>query len=180
MQIANCRLILHDNGNDVAKTMVTPAQVAILRRMFTSAAKKDPITDLVILPGEAASIDKPAEYYASDEIDDNFTPPIVTAKAGALKKKATYRPRTDAEELARLRRLYHKSVIDELFQGLNPKLPVAFDEVKPEPLTQDQRPIDAVWTDEVAYLEPGGPPTRLAVSPDECFEPPVPPVPSKS
>jgi hypothetical protein len=149
MQIANCRLILHDNGNDVAKTYVTPAQVAILRRMFTSTAKKDPITDLKILPGEAASFDKPAEYYDTDVLNDDDT---IKFKAGSLKSKATLRLRTDAEEVARLRRMYHKTIIEQVFPGLNPTLPKTFDEVKPEPLTQDQKPMDAVWTDEATFV----------------------------
>lgn len=168
MQVANCRLLLHDNGSDVALSFVTPAEVALLGKMHMGNVKQWPIKDLKVMPGEAASIASPAEYYTQDEFDVNGEK---TIKAGDIKTKATYRPRTDAEELSRLRRKYHKTTIDAAFPGLNPVLPKTFDEVKPALLDENKPAGPDVWTNDVTVpaakapaekpnpTAPGGPPS---------------------
>jgi hypothetical protein len=148
MQVANCRLLLHENGSDIPLKLVTPAELLLLVKMHTSNVKRWPVTDLKIVEGqEAASIDRPAEYYDADVYGNDDQ---ITHRAGSLKKKATYRARTIQEELARLRSKYNKKDIEDVYPGADPTriMPLTFDEVKPGPLLQDQAQGPIVWTDE--------------------------------
>ena len=117
METASAWILLHDNGNNVFKKGRTPAEAQVLTKLHQPNVKKNPIVDLKIT-GQAASIASPA---MPEELDNN----------GKVVKPATpikLRPRTGPEEIARLRTIYHKHVINEMFPGANPKVPATFEE----------------------------------------------------
>ena len=149
MQIASCRLMISDNGSDVAVANVTPAELVILAVEHQNNAKKYPITDLKVRPNQdAASIDRAAEFYDHtdeeviyktlgkkndkgewkpvDKDDEGGTPILV----GHLKTAASYRKRTDPEELVRLTRKYGEKKVKALWSDISPTLPQTFDEAE--------------------------------------------------
>lgn len=97
MQIANCSCAIDGFKSDVQKLNTTPAEVLILREMFTAAANGDPVLDL------------------------------------SIKGEVT---RTEMEEKQRLMELYGgarmsdgTSLVEKIFPGASPKMPLKFAEV---------------------------------------------------
>jgi hypothetical protein len=153
MQRADCRLVLHTNGSDIALKNITPAEAQILIAMHTDNAGQNPLKELKIHEGEAASVDKAAEYFDTEVTDNDGK---IVNRVGDLKKKATYRLRTDAEEKGRLLTKYAKKFVEAQYPGANPSLPKTFAEVK-SVLKENEAPTKAVWTDEVVVKTTSAP-----------------------
>jgi hypothetical protein len=128
MELANATLYI-GNESTVPLKSITPAQARVLVAMHSDRAKKIALTDIEVI-GKAATVEIPGrdtEYDKDGKI-------ITQALAPKL------RDRFDLEELARLRTLYHKTRIEEVFPKGTLKLPQTFAEAaeawKPVPVVE--------------------------------------------
>lgn len=164
MELANCRLHI-GNDSDVQLKAITPAEAQVLVLMHKDRAKKHPLLNLKVV-GSAQSIATPAEVqeqdgtYEEDVVLVNPNDPSdksrivkagVTILAGSILKAPTFKPRTAAEELSRLRKRYHKQYLDKVFPaGANSKIPDTFKDAeetwKEQPVAQSDEVVGS-WTD---------------------------------
>ncbi|MDE2098692.1 MAG: hypothetical protein KGL39_15670 [Patescibacteria group bacterium] len=108
MQIANGTVILSPENQQV-KYGITPAEALILYKLHRVYANGTPLGDLTIQPGEAVTIEaegKPAEeaYFNQHTGRHVEAKPAVPAKT---------HKRTQAEEIARLKRKYTGNITED-------------------------------------------------------------------
>jgi hypothetical protein len=154
MEIANTRLVLTKVGSDVPKNDITPAEAMLLHILHGpsnggktfgefegngfpkivvsgTAMVKDNIPDKV-------EPDVPAKPAVGTPGQPNYVEAKPAVKGRVLSYKEGLRPRTDTEELNRLRRIYGqaklkdgKAIVDQVWPDkFNPKLPQTFAELK--------------------------------------------------
>ena len=119
MELGNAWVIIGLKGSNVLKKAITPAEAQILVASFKNAAGKFPLEDLEIT-GTAQSVGS------------------VNAEG-----KVAFKPRTDAEEKARLKRLYDVKFVEKMFPGANAKMPVTFADAFPT-ITEPTAEVEAV------------------------------------
>lgn len=135
MQIANGLVILSPE-NQQFKYGITPGEALVLYRLHKVYANGTPLGDFFIQPGEAVTVEtegRPAE-------EEYFNP--VTGKTVPAKPAvpAVTHPRTQAEEIARLKRKYtgnlteggqtHTAFAATFGTGANVRLPETFAEIE--------------------------------------------------
>lgn len=164
MQTINCGLKLNEYHTGVA-TGVTPAEALVITAIHSQGVDVGQFPAIVspVLSGEAVTIESPA-VAAEDEqilVSGRVIPatPAIAAKS---------HPRTDAEELARLKARYtqtlegdpKKHVVSQLFPGIAPKLPATFEEIglkaaeAPEVVKVETRGQSTVGAGELAESHP--------------------------
>ena len=133
MQTINCGLKLNEYHTGVA-TGVTPAEALVITAIHSPGVDAGQFPAIVspVLAGEAVTVDSPA--VPAEEEQHLLGGRVIPAK-DAIPAKT--HPRTDAEELARLKNRYtqtlegdpKKHVVSQLFPGIAPKLPATFEEI---------------------------------------------------
>lgn len=116
MQIANIRLVLNAEGTDVQRKNVTPAEATLLRTMFEGLVRSNPVTLIEIVKGGNDEPAQAAVIVSRDHEDLNNS------------KKFKLRPRTNIDEIRRLKNKYDAKFVEKLFPGVNPSLPATFED----------------------------------------------------
>ena len=137
MQIANGLVILCPENQQYLRD-VTPAEALILFALHKVNANGSPLGDFYIQPGEAVTIDVPEK--AAVEQSTNLLTGRVTPAQDAVPAKT--HPRTNAEEIGRLKKKYTGMVTDPTTRtsvtafvaafgnAASPRLPERFDELE--------------------------------------------------
>jgi len=105
MKIANVTVVV-DPTHMLPKRGVTPAEALILYAMHRAGANGSPLVDLIVQPGEAVTVITPAKRGEGAYYDSHRG---VHVPAVDPVPEVT-RPRTNAEEIERLRRTYHGTI----------------------------------------------------------------------
>lgn len=134
-QTANGIVILSPE-NHQHKTGLTPPEVLILHNLHREYANGSPLGDFFVQKGEAVTIDEPGKA-AEEEYYNPSTGKTVPAKPAVAPKS---HPRTNAEEVARLKRKYTGNItvggvatpafIAVFGSALTVKLPTTFAEIE--------------------------------------------------
>ena len=140
MQIANVRLRLNKVGSDVPVVGCTPAEALVLHVLHQGnnggSTFGDEMDKINILPGEASiACDEPAKPAVGEVGKPGYVAAVPARKE---------RPRTDAEELRRLKRKYGHcvtkkgdSILGKIWPGIDAKLPQKFSDLDYSKLSFD-------------------------------------------
>lgn len=162
MEIANVRLVLNKQGDDLPKNNVTPAEAMLLHvlhgpinggKTFGDEFKKVEIIGTAMVntgefkkvidkPGITAKTEVAAKPHQGTFGQPGFVPAVAASPAvlgveEVFHMEPILRPRTDSEELARLRKVYNgardktnKPIVDTVWPNrLKPELPQKFSDI---------------------------------------------------
>lgn len=142
-------MVVNDQGTDVPKRMLTPAECQLLRAMYESIVRTNPVTNLQLIMGKN---DEPAAAAvivsrASDDLENE--------------SKFKLRMRTNADEKRRLVQKYGEKPVNGLFPGLNPNMPATFEEAGFE--------MGLAWQEPSRASKGKAEPTKRGPSDDDSF-----------
>lgn len=141
MNTINCR-IKQNEHHDVAGVNITPAEAVLLRQIHDPSA---------VTHGKNAPVEDQHKFWKAiinPVAAGEATTPIYNGAGEATKSRA----RTDADELSRLRMKYNvraksgahgSHIVDDLWPGLNPKLPETFEEIGLRVAAPEEAPAKA-------------------------------------
>ena len=136
MQVGNARLKI-SRFTDVPVAGITPAELVILHIIHNANVGEDPVVNIIV-EGEAQQVVErtPAVVAVGKPGDEDYEP--------ASPEKVVTRPRTNAEELRRLRGKYGAlankkgdKIVKLIWPGTDANLPQKFEDVKTNELQYD-------------------------------------------
>ena len=135
MNTINCRIVQNEY-QDIPGENVTPAEAVIIRHIHDKGAANESKT---AAPEQKGAFWKVLRHVTACTVAQQM---VLKTKTDPKTKEQidveTYRPRTDAEELQRLRAKYNvrakggapgTHILDDLFPGDSPKLPETVEEI---------------------------------------------------